>query len=127
MTSPQTIAVIGAGTMGSGIAQSCAVAGLAVAMIDVDDAALARGRSALSSSLDRLVKKEKLSAVARDADTVPGVPGPAADGAVAARLRSDLGLHSMAPRPMPPPGANLPSPAARQARFRTQALLKGDL
>ena len=67
MTSPQTIGVIGAGTMGSGIAQACAVVGLSVTMIDVDEAAVARGRDAVSSSLDRLVKKEKLSAADREA------------------------------------------------------------
>jgi 3-hydroxybutyryl-CoA dehydrogenase len=61
MTSLQTIGVIGAGTMGSGIAQSCGVNGLSVLMIDVDNAAITRGREAISSSLDRLVKKEKLS------------------------------------------------------------------
>jgi len=47
--------------MGSGIAQACAVVGLPVVMIDIDDAALSRGRSALSASLDRLVKKEKMT------------------------------------------------------------------
>jgi 3-hydroxybutyryl-CoA dehydrogenase len=62
MIIPQAIGVIGAGTMGNGIAQACAVAGLSVSMIDVDDAALARARNAVSASLDRLVKKEKLSA-----------------------------------------------------------------
>ncbi len=67
MTSPQTIGVIGAGTMGTGIAQACAVVGLSVTMIDVDEAAVTRGRNAVSSSLDRLVKKEKLSAAERDA------------------------------------------------------------
>jgi 3-hydroxybutyryl-CoA dehydrogenase len=67
MTSLQTIGVIGAGTMGSGIAQACAVVGLSVTMIDVDEAAVTRGRNAVSSSLDRLVKKEKLSAAERDA------------------------------------------------------------
>ena len=67
MTSLQTIGVIGAGTMGSGIAQACAVVGLSVTMIDVDEAAVARGRNAVSSSLDRLVKKEKLSAADREA------------------------------------------------------------
>ena len=67
MTSPQTIGVIGAGTMGSGIAQACAVVGLSVTMVDVDDAAVARGRNAVSSSLDRLVKKEKLSAADKEA------------------------------------------------------------
>jgi 3-hydroxybutyryl-CoA dehydrogenase len=61
------IGVIGAGTMGSGIAQACAVVGLPVTMIDIDDAAVARGRNAVASSLDRLVKKEKLSAADKDA------------------------------------------------------------
>ncbi len=67
MTLLQTIGVIGAGTMGSGIAQACAVVGLSATMIDVDAAAVARGRNAVSSSLDRLVKKEKLSAVDKEA------------------------------------------------------------
>jgi len=67
MTSLQTIGVIGAGAMGSGIAQACAVVGLSVTMIDVDEAAVARGRNAVSSSLDRLVKKEKLSAADKEA------------------------------------------------------------
>jgi 3-hydroxybutyryl-CoA dehydrogenase len=67
MTSVQTIGVIGAGTMGSGIVQACAVVGLSVTMIDVDEAAVARGRDAVSSSLDRLVKKEKLSAADKEA------------------------------------------------------------
>ena len=67
MASLQTIGIIGAGTMGSGIAQTCAVAGLSVAMVDVDEAAVARGLNAVSSSLDRLVKKEKLSAADKQA------------------------------------------------------------
>ena len=67
MTSPQAIGVIGAGTLGSGIAQACAVAGLSVAMIDVDDAAIARGRNAASTSLDRLIKQGKLTAGDKDA------------------------------------------------------------
>ena len=67
MTSPQTIGVIGAGTMGSGIAQVCALAGLSVVMIDVDETRVARGRDAIASGLERLVKKAKLSAADRDA------------------------------------------------------------
>lgn len=66
MTS-QRIGVIGAGTMGSGIAQTCAVAGLAIELIDVDDAAVTRGLNTVSSSLDRLVKKSTISASDRDA------------------------------------------------------------
>jgi 3-hydroxybutyryl-CoA dehydrogenase len=53
--------------MGSGIAQACAVAGLSVVMIDIDQAAVARGRNAVASGLDRLVKKEKLAAAEQDA------------------------------------------------------------
>jgi 3-hydroxybutyryl-CoA dehydrogenase len=62
-----TIGVIGAGTMGNGIAQICAAAGLSVVMVDVSDAALARGMGALGGSLERLVKKDKLKAAERDA------------------------------------------------------------
>ena len=57
----QTIGVIGAGTMGNGITQACAVSGLAVVMVDIDEAAVQRGLAAVASSLDRLVKKGKLS------------------------------------------------------------------
>jgi len=67
MNTPQKIGVIGAGAMGNGIAQTCAIASLSVAMIDVDDAAITRGRNAVSSSLERLVKKEKLTAADKDA------------------------------------------------------------
>jgi 3-hydroxybutyryl-CoA dehydrogenase len=63
----QTIGVIGAGTMGNGIAQACAVSGLSVVMVDIDEAAVQRGLTAVSASLDRLVKKDKLSAEAKAA------------------------------------------------------------
>jgi 3-hydroxybutyryl-CoA dehydrogenase len=61
------IGVIGAGTMGNGIAQVSAAAGLQVVMIDVSDGAVERGLAAVGASLDRLVKKEKLSAADRAA------------------------------------------------------------
>jgi 3-hydroxybutyryl-CoA dehydrogenase len=61
------IGVIGAGTMGNGIAQVSAAAGLQVVMLDVSDAAVQRGMAAIGTSLDRLVKKEKLSAADRAA------------------------------------------------------------
>jgi len=63
----QSIGVIGAGTMGNGIAQVSAVAGLHVTMIDISEAAIERGLATLASSLNRLVKKDKLSAAERDA------------------------------------------------------------
>ncbi|WP_060479134.1 MULTISPECIES: 3-hydroxybutyryl-CoA dehydrogenase [Pseudomonas] len=56
------IAVIGAGTMGNGIAQVCAVAGYEVLLVDVSDAALERGMSTLSKNLGRQVSKATLSA-----------------------------------------------------------------
>ncbi len=58
----QTIGVIGAGTMGNGIAQACALKGLNVAMVDIDSAAVERGLGQVAASLERLVKKDKLSA-----------------------------------------------------------------
>lgn len=56
-----TIGIIGAGTMGNGIAQACAVSGINVVMIDISDAAVAKGIATVSGSLDRLVKKEKIT------------------------------------------------------------------
>ena len=63
----QRIGVIGAGTMGNGIAQVCALAGLDVTMIDVSAAALERGISTIAKSLDRLVQKDKLQPEDREA------------------------------------------------------------
>jgi 3-hydroxybutyryl-CoA dehydrogenase len=67
MSLPQTVGVIGAGTMGAGIAQVCALAGLSVVMLEVDEARAARGRAAVAASLERLVKKGSLAAAEREA------------------------------------------------------------
>ncbi len=58
----QHIAVIGAGTMGNGIAQVCAVSGYQVSMIDVAPAALEKGRGTIEKSLAKLTEKGRLSA-----------------------------------------------------------------
>ena len=63
----ETVGIIGAGTMGNGIAQISAAAGLAVVMVDISDAAVSRGVATIGGSLDRLVKKEKMTAADRDA------------------------------------------------------------
>src|ERR1700761_8712002 len=63
----ETIGIIGAGTMGNGIAQVGAAAGLSMTMVDISDAAVARGIAAVGSRLDRLVKKEKMTAADREA------------------------------------------------------------
>jgi 3-hydroxybutyryl-CoA dehydrogenase len=55
------IAVVGAGTMGAGIAESAALAGMSVAMLDVEEEALRRGRQTIERDLDRRVKKGSLS------------------------------------------------------------------
>ena len=57
----QKVGIIGAGTMGNGIAQACAVSGIPVVMVDISEAAVAKGIATVSSSLDRLVKKEKIT------------------------------------------------------------------
>lgn len=53
----KTLGVIGAGTMGSGIAQVAAISGLHVLLNDVCDEFLNRGISAIDRSLDRMIKK----------------------------------------------------------------------
>ncbi|WEJ23730.1 3-hydroxybutyryl-CoA dehydrogenase [Pseudomonas sp. SD17-1] len=58
----ENIAVIGAGTMGNGIAQVCAVAGYQVTLIDVSEAALERGLATLRKNLERQVSKQTLQA-----------------------------------------------------------------
>ena len=57
----QTVGIIGAGTMGNGIAQACAVSGINVVMVDISDTAVQKGLSTVAGSLDRLIKKEKIS------------------------------------------------------------------
>ena len=52
--------------MGNGIAQVCAVAGLDVVMIDMNDAAVKRGLDQINTSLDRLIKKAVLTAEAKE-------------------------------------------------------------
>src|ERR1044071_7349763 len=61
------IGVVGAGTMGNGIAQVAARAGYNVIMHDVRDEFLDRGISAIDKSLQRDVDKERLDAAGKDA------------------------------------------------------------
>ena len=55
----ETVGIIGAGTMGNGIAQISAAAGLPVVMADISDAAVARGLATVNGSLDRLSRKRR--------------------------------------------------------------------
>jgi 3-hydroxybutyryl-CoA dehydrogenase len=63
----QNVGIIGAGTMGNGIAQACAVAGLGVVMVDISETAVNKGLATVAASLDRLIKKAKLTAAQKDA------------------------------------------------------------
>ena len=62
MQAIQTVGIIGAGTMVNGIAQACATCGINVVMVDISQAAVDKGLATVSSSLDRLIKKEKITA-----------------------------------------------------------------
>jgi 3-hydroxybutyryl-CoA dehydrogenase len=62
-----TVGIVGAGTMGNGIAQACATCGIRVVMVDINEAAVQRGLGTVSASLDRLIKKDKISAADKDA------------------------------------------------------------
>ncbi|MEO6196042.1 MAG: 3-hydroxybutyryl-CoA dehydrogenase [Thermoanaerobaculia bacterium] len=66
MESIRTIGVVGAGTMGHGIAQVAAQSGYEVVLVDAAPAALERGRAQIGKGLERLVAKAKLSAEERD-------------------------------------------------------------
>ena len=57
----QTVGIVGAGTMGNGIAQACAVSGIHVVMVDISQAAVQKGLATVAGSLDRLIKKEKIT------------------------------------------------------------------
>jgi 3-hydroxybutyryl-CoA dehydrogenase len=61
------VGVIGSGTMGNGIAQICAAAGLDVIMVDVSQQALERGLKTIGGSLDRQVRKGTLDELGKQA------------------------------------------------------------
>ena len=57
----KNIAVIGAGTMGNGIAHTFAQSGFKVQLIDINEVALKKGVATIAKNLDRMVAKEKIS------------------------------------------------------------------
>ena len=63
----KTVGIIGAGTMGNGIAQAFAAKGFDVIMQDIADAALQKGLAAITGSLDRQIKKGTLTEDAKQA------------------------------------------------------------
>jgi 3-hydroxybutyryl-CoA dehydrogenase len=63
----RSIAILGAGQMGNGIAQTAACAGYEVTMIDIEQSFVERGMAAIEGSLSKLVAKERMSR--EDADS----------------------------------------------------------
>ncbi|WP_428263391.1 3-hydroxyacyl-CoA dehydrogenase family protein [Haliangium sp.] len=62
----RAVAVLGAGTMGHGIAQVAAMAGWDAVLYDIDDGAVAAGRDRIAQNLDKGVARGKVTAEARD-------------------------------------------------------------
>jgi 3-hydroxybutyryl-CoA dehydrogenase len=62
-----SVGVIGAGQMGNGIAHVCALAGLPVTLVDVNEAALERGLATLARNMERQVNRRIVAAEDRDA------------------------------------------------------------
>ena len=62
----ENVAIIGSGTMGHGIAQVCAMAGMEVRMFDLSDAALQRGLDKVHANLDKGVDRGKVASELRD-------------------------------------------------------------
>jgi 3-hydroxybutyryl-CoA dehydrogenase len=63
----KTVGIVGAGTMGNGIAQVFAQSGFSVMLVDIAKPMLERARASIEKSLARFVEKGKLSAADRDA------------------------------------------------------------
>lgn len=82
-TTRQTVAVLGLGTLGSGIAEMCALAGHQVVAVEADPAERDAGRDRLAASLDRAVGERRLAERQR-ADVLDRVAADVADLAAAA-------------------------------------------
>ncbi|MDX2123035.1 MAG: 3-hydroxybutyryl-CoA dehydrogenase [Gemmatimonadota bacterium] len=90
------VAVIGAGTMGNGIAQVFATQGHAVTMVDVSAAALERGLGAVKGSLARLVKKGSLTPEAAEQVTARIAVATTVDAARDAELAIEAATENPA-------------------------------
>jgi 3-hydroxybutyryl-CoA dehydrogenase len=88
------ITVIGAGTMGHGIAQVCATSGFAVTLVDANPAQLDSALRAVQANLDKAIEKGKLTAEARSAALGRLATGPLS----AAVAKADLVIEAVPER-----------------------------
>lgn len=88
------IFVIGAGTMGSGIAQTAAVAGYQVTVMDVVPEALEKAKAGIAKSVDKLLAKERISQAQYEAALAISTTGEMADIAGA-----DLAIEAATEKP----------------------------
>ena len=91
------VGVLGAGQMGSGIAQAAAQSGLEVQLVDVAEAQLKKAEAGIVKSLGKFVEKEKISAADRDATLARIETGASTDAfgeadLVIEAVSEDLGL-----------------------------------
>lgn len=84
--STEHVAVIGFGTMGTGIAQVCAQAGLTVTVVEPSEAAIERDMASIECALDRSVAKGRLDEAERAATIARITPGSDLERAFAADL-----------------------------------------
>lgn len=89
------VAVVGAGTMGSGIVQVVAQAGYSVNMLDVSESALARGRQIIEKNLLRLEEKSKLSAEEKTNILARITPGSSLDAVAEADLVIEAAVEQL--------------------------------
>lgn len=89
------VGVVGAGTMGNGIAQVVAAGGFPVVLVEIDQSALDRGLATLRRSLDRAVEKGRLDAAGREAALARITPSLALDDLVGCDLVIEAALEQL--------------------------------
>ena len=90
----QSVGVIGAGQMGSGIAQAVAQSGFSVVLSDIDERTAGRGRDGVAKALDRLVAKAKVT----PDDAAAALARIAISGTVAAMSGADVIIEAATER-----------------------------
>ena len=97
----KNVSVVGAGTMGNGIAQVFAQAGYSVKLIDVEESFLERARATIEKNLDRMIKKEILSAEQKESvlsniSTATSLDDTRGSDIVVEAIFEDLGVKAVA-------------------------------